>query len=76
MNYTIVSLREYGCDFTITLDKAGNKYVVSVHDGESGVYGSRMFHKMEDAREKFTTIAGWCCGGLYSFSDRVAYLMK
>ena len=76
MNYTIVSLREYGGDFTMSLDKSGNKYVVSIHGSTSFEYKSRTFDKMEDAQEKFTTISGWCCGGLYSFSDRAAYLMK
>ena len=76
MNYTIVSLETYGGEFSMSLDTSGSKYVVGIHDKESGVYRSRTFDRLKDAQQKFLTLAGWCCQGLYSFKDRVEYLTK
>lgn len=74
MNYTIACL-EAPTGFSMDYGKNGNKYYISIHDKESGIYRSREFARMDDAVQVFVLLTEVVCRGVYSFEDRTKLLM-
>lgn len=75
MNYTIAWLEEAHSGFNMDYGKNGNKYYISVHDKESGIYRSREFERQDEAVQIFVLLTAAVCRGEYSFEDRVKILM-
>ena len=75
MNYTIALLEEAHSGFTADYGVDGNKYYITIHDKESGIYRSRIFDIADEAVRMFTTLANIVCKSLYSFEDRLKIFM-
>lgn len=75
MNYTIAVLEEVHTGFTMDYGKNGNRYYITIHDKESGIYRSREFVEFDDAIRVLGKLSEAVYGNLYSFDDRVKILM-
>lgn len=70
MNYTICINEDLISKMTVSVDKDGNKYVVSLWDSEEHRGTHRKFNSLEEAFALFTEMSKCFVFGLYSKKDR------
>ena len=79
MNYTIAVLEEYNLglgNLKLSIDHHGNKYLVSLYNGDTKEDTYKLFDSIDDAFKVFSQLSEWIIKSYYTEQQKRNYLIN